>query len=214
MNKNYSLQADAITKTFGRRLIFRKVSFSYDLPGVYGIAGINGSGKSTLVKIIAGIISPSKGKVLHKSDGKEIIPEKLHNYIGFVSPYLVLYDEFSAEENLKFFSKIRGVDYNKGKIEDLMKSFLLYERKDDNVKTYSSGMKQRLKFIFALMHSPQLIVLDEPTSNLDSAGKEIVYNIISEEAKNNIVIVASNEESDLALCADILQLHLFKNAKG
>ncbi len=213
MNNNILLQADSVTKTFGRRLIFKNVSFNFNQNGVYGIAGINGSGKSTLVKIIAGIISSTKGKIIHKINDEEIIYEKLHNYIGFVSPYLILYDEFSAEENLMFFAKIRGISYDKDKIEYLLNTFLIFDRKNDNVKTYSSGMKQRLKYIFALMHSPKFLILDEPTSNLDSSGKEIVYKIIEDESQNNIVVIASNEESDLILSRETIELHLFKNFK-
>ena len=92
----YSVEANELNKTFGRRLIFNCINFRYDENGVFGISGPNGSGKSTLVKIIAGLIYPTKGKIIHKNSGKEIIPEKLHNHIGFVSPYLVLYEEFTA----------------------------------------------------------------------------------------------------------------------
>lgn len=212
MNK-YSLEVNEVSKTFGRRLIFKNVNFKADEAGIFGISGANGSGKSTLVKIIAGINSPSSGKIIHKNDEKEIIQEKLHNYIGFVSPYLVLYEEFSAWENLNYFADIREIKFDKEKIEDLLKRFLLYSRRDDLVKAYSSGMKQRLKFIFALMHSPRLIILDEPTSNLDSEGKESVYKIIEKEGEKNIVIIASNEESDLKFCTNILKLEDYKNNK-
>jgi heme exporter protein A len=208
---NYSLNVDSITKTFGRRLIFKDVSLQCEGEGIWGIAGPNGSGKSTFVKCLCGIISPSKGKVLHYLNGKEIEVEKLHNHIGFVSPYLVLYDEFSAEENLRYFSEIRGVKYNKEKIDYLLNEFLLYDRRNDFVKAYSSGMKQRLKFIFALMHSPELVILDEPISNLDNSGKEKVYKIINEEAKKSVIIIASNDDSDLALCSSILDLNQYKN---
>ncbi|HVO73104.1 MAG TPA: ABC transporter ATP-binding protein [Ignavibacteriaceae bacterium] len=207
---NYSLQANAVKKNFGRRLIFSNISFELINKGIFGISGPNGSGKSTLAKILAGLISPSGGKVIHKSNSKEILPERLHNHIGFVSPYLILYDEFSASENFYFFARIRGITPDKNKIEDLLKRFLLFNRKEDPVKTYSSGMKQRLKFIFALMHSPDLIVLDEPTSNLDEEGKESVYKIIGEEAENKIIVIASNEERDLSLCGNIIMLENFK----
>ncbi len=193
----YSLTAESINKTFGRRLIFSGISFKLNSSTIFGISGPNGSGKSTLVKIIANLISPSSGKLLHNLNGTEIKAEKLHNHIGLVSPYLVLYDEFSAYENLNYFSEIRGVPFDKEKVDNLLNKFLLFNRKDDLVKTYSSGMKQRLKFIFALMHSPQLIILDEPTSNLDDEGKEVVYELVKEEAGKNIVIIASNEKTDL-----------------
>jgi heme exporter protein A len=208
---HYSIQGESISKNFGRRVIFNNLSFKFDERGVYGISGPNGSGKSTLIKLIAGINSPSTGKINHKDDQKEIIPEKLHNYLGFVSPYLVLYEEFSALENLELFARIRDVKFNKEKVHSLLNDFLLYDRKDDLVKTYSSGMKQRMKFIFALMHSPKLILLDEPTSNLDDEGKDTVYKIVHQEAEENIVIVASNEKSDLAFCSETIMLEKYKN---
>lgn len=207
---NYSLEVNQLTKYFGRRLIFSNLNFKFDDNGIYGISGPNGSGKSTLVKILAGIIGANKGKVKHRFNGSEVSEEKIHNHIGFVSPYLVLYEEFSAEENLLMFAKIRGVEYDKQRVDYLFEKFLLLKRKDDLVKTYSSGMKQRLKFIFALMHSPQLIILDEPTSNLDDEGKNSVYEIVLEEGKKNIVLIASNEKHDLELCSETIYLENYK----
>lgn len=208
---NYSVEAVELNKSFGRRLIFNDLHFKFEKEGVYGISGPNGSGKSTLVKIIAGIIGSSKGKIIHKLDNKEILEEHLHNHIGFVSPYLVLYEEFSTYENLKLFAEIRGVNFNKERIDYLLNRFLLFKRKDDLLKTYSSGMKQRVKFIFALMHSPKLLILDEPTSNLDDEGKNSVYELVKEEGRNNIVLIASNENHDLELCSDIVYLEKYKS---
>jgi heme exporter protein A len=208
---NYSLEAEELNKSFGRRLIFNDLQFRFDKFGIYGISGPNGSGKSTLVKIIAGIIGASKGKIFHKLNDVEIVEEKLHNHIGFVSPYLVLYEEFSTYENLNLFADIRGIKFNKERIDYLLHKFLLFPRKDDLLKTYSSGMKQRVKFIFALMHSPELVILDEPTSNLDDEGKNSVYELIKEEGKKNIVLIASNEKSDLEMCSDVVYLEKYKN---
>ena len=208
---NYSVEAVELNKSFGRRLIFNDLQFKFDKAGVYGISGPNGSGKSTLVRIIAGIIGASKGKIIHKLNDKEILEEQLHNHIGFVSPYLVLYEEFSAFENFKLFAEIRGVKFNQERVDYLLNKFLLFKRKDDLLKTYSSGMKQRVKFIFALMHSPQLLILDEPTSNLDDEGKGSVYELVKEEGQNSIVLIASNEKHDLENCSDIVYLGKYKN---
>lgn len=207
---NYSLSLENIVKYFGRRLVFKEINETFTSGITYGISGPNGSGKSTLVKIIANIISPTRGKVIHKLGDKQIIPEKLHDHIGFVAPYLFLYDEFTAEENLIHFSLIRGIYYDEERAEYLLRKLNLLDRKDDIVRGYSSGMKQRLKFIFALLHKPQCIILDEPTSNLDNDGKEKVYQLITDEAKNNLIIVASNEDSDLQLCKEILEVEKFK----
>ena len=207
---NFSLQAQSVSKFFGRRLIFKGIDFNWSENGVYGVSGPNGSGKSTIVKIIAGLISASEGKIIHKLNDEEIIPEKLHNHIGFVSPYLILYEEFSAWENLNIFAKIRSIEFNKNKISELLDKLKILHRKDDLVKTYSSGMKQRLKFVFALMHSPELIIFDEPTSNLDDEGKETVYSLVKEESKNSVVVLASNEKTDLGYCNEILYLEKYK----
>lgn len=207
---NYSLSLIDVTKIFGRRLVFKNISLEMQSGKVYGISGSNGSGKSTLAKIIAGLISPSNGKIEHKSNQKKIELEKLHDYLGFVSPYLFLYDEFSAEENLFHFAKIRGAKVDIEKIEKLFDLFKLSDRKKDLLKGYSSGMKQRMKFIFALQHSPQILIFDEPTSNLDNAGKDAVYQLIKEEGKKNLVIIASNEDTDLSLCDSVIDVEQFK----
>lgn len=211
---SYSIQSQDLSKLFGRRLIFREINFTWDEKGIFGISGPNGSGKSTLVKIVAGLIAPSAGKIIHKNSNGEIIPEKMHNHIGFVSPYLVLYEEFSAWENLEIFAKIRGISLNEERVNIYLKKFLLDTRKNDLVKTYSSGMKQRLKFIFALMHSPDVLIFDEPTSNLDEEGKKVVYDIIRAEAKLCIVIIASNESKDLEFCDEVLLLEKYKGIKA
>ena len=207
---DYSIQTLSLTKSFGRRLIFKEINFVWEKNGIFGISGPNGSGKSTLVKIIAGLLSPTKGKIIHKNSDKEIIPEKLHDHIGFVSPYLVLYEEFSAWENLEIFAHIRGIELDKERVKKLLEEFLIYNRRDDLVKTYSSGMKQRLKFVFALMHLPEVLIFDEPTSNLDEEGKKVVYDIIRNAGKERIVIIASNEKNDLEFCDDILYLEKYK----
>jgi heme exporter protein A len=211
---NYSVELQNLTKHFGRRLVFEKLNFIFQHGSIVGISGPNGSGKSTLVKIIAGLISPTKGKVIHMNDGKQISEEQLHNHIGFVSPYLFLYDEFTANENLRHFSNIRGIKYNKEKAAYLLGELNLLDRTDDLVRGYSSGMKQRLKFIFALLHEPELLIFDEPTSNLDNAGKEKIYRLIAAEGKDKLVLIASNEDSDLNLCGKVIEIEKFKKNDG
>ena len=210
MNK-YSLVAENVTHTFGRRLIFKDINFSFTGGKIYGLTGSNGSGKSTLAKILSGIISQTRGKVIHQFGEKKIEQEKLHEYLGFVSPYLVLYDEFTAEENLRVISKIRGANFDEEKAKYLLNEFNLYDRKNDLLKTYSSGMKQRIKFMFALIHSPKLLILDEPTSNLDEAGKEKTYGAIKSVADETLIIIASNEKSDLELCGEKINVEDYKN---
>jgi heme exporter protein A len=207
---SYSLEIKNLSKNFGRRLIFQNINYSINSNTVLGISGNNGSGKSTFMKIIAGVLSPNKGEIVHSLNGNKINSDELFNHIGFVSPYLILYEEFSSEENLKVFSKIRGIKYDSEYIRMLFEKMNLYNRRKDIVKTYSSGMKQRLKYVFALMHKPGFLLLDEPTSNLDIEGKDSVYSIVNEYSKDNVVIIASNEEQDLKMCGDIIYLENYK----
>ncbi len=90
----YSVTLHNLTKSFARRLIFKDLNATFVSGNIYGFAGSNGSGKSTLAQIVAGIISPTSGKVIHKFNNTNIIDEHIHQHLGFVSPYLVLYDEF------------------------------------------------------------------------------------------------------------------------
>lgn len=208
---NYIVELNNLGKYFGRRLVFNGIDYTFTSGNVYGISGPNGSGKSTLVKIIAGLISPTSGKANHSFLNKIVEPEKLHDFIGFVSPYLFLYDEFTAEENLIYFSSIRGLKYDSNRADFLLNEMNLFNRRKDLMRGYSSGMKQRMKFIFALLHQPRLLILDEPTSNLDNEGKEKVYGLIHNESQNNLIVIASNEDFDLHLCSSVIELGKYKN---
>ncbi len=206
----YTLTLKKLTKKFGRRVIFRDIDCTFSGAGIFGIAGANGSGKSTLVKTIAGLQSPTSGTVTHTYGRKTVEMYDLHNAIGFLAPYLNMYEEFTAEENIVHICGIRGVPYDKEYVNSLFYFFSLADRKGDILKTYSSGMKQRMKFIFALAHKPGLLILDEPTSNLDVEGKEKVYALVRKTAATTNVIIASNEETDLALCSSTLSILDYK----
>lgn len=206
----YKIEISNLTKNFGRRLIFTGIDRIYDRPGIYGISGPNGSGKSTIVKIFCGILSPNSGTINHSIDGKKVENSLWYRNIGFVAPYLVLYDEFTAEENIAFFSAIRELNFDAGRSDFLFEKFGIKDRKGDLVKTYSSGMKQRLKYIAALYHDPEVLIFDEPTSNLDVAGKETVYEIINELSTKKIIFLASNDKEDIELCTEALDLKQYK----
>jgi heme exporter protein A len=110
-----------------------------------------------------------------------------------------LYEDLTAEENLHFFARMKGMGDAVERIGFLMKRFRLAGREDDLVKTYSSGMKQRLKYVFALLGKPSVLLVDEPRSNLDEEGIATVYEFLSEQKKENILIIATNDHDDLNL---------------
>jgi len=199
-----------IRKSFGRLLVFDSINFELINGSSLAIAGKNVSGKSTLVKIIAGLLSPSSGEVIYQVDGREIDKLDWFKFVGFVAPYLQLYDEFTGYENLEILAKIRGLKSYEAKIKNVLERVNLYSRRDDLVRGYSSGMKQRLKYACALLHDPIVLILDEPTSNLDSEGVEMVWAIAEEQKKNGILIVATNEPEELKMCDEVINLDELK----
>lgn len=192
-----NLKAQSIEKYFGEKLIFKGINFSIHRGQSLAITGPNGSGKTTLIRILCGLIRPSGGRVIYEIGGEVVNGHHIYRYIGLVGPYLELYEELTAFENLSFFAKMRNLKESHVIIMDLIERIGLSGREKDPVKNYSSGMRQRLKYAFALLHQPQVLILDEPTSNLDAEGSSMVYDIMKEQKKKKILILATNDESDL-----------------
>jgi heme exporter protein A len=201
------LEAKNISKNFNRRRVIQDLSFSLTSPASLAITGRNGAGKSTLAKIVAGVLGATSGEIVLELDGKVLDDEARKSHIGFVSPYLFLYDEFSAMENLFLLMRIRS-NQNGAKtlIEPLLKRFNLWERRDDAVRGFSTGMKQRLKYVFALSHSPSLLILDEPTTNLDDDGIKVVEEVVREQKQSSLLIVATNDSAEAAWCEKSIRL--------
>jgi heme exporter protein A len=211
MNK-IQLRVRELKKTFNNRLVFNKLSFELNSGDRFVITGKNGSGKSTLIKILAGVLTETSGKLEYFVNDKKVDRENYYQVVGLVSPYLVLYDEFTAFENLSLFSKIRGMKISDEVINEILKRVGLFERRNDLVRTYSSGMKQRMKYASAILHDPLVLLLDEPTSNLDQDGKNFVDELIFNFRKDGIVIVATNETQDFKYGDKIINLDDFKNS--
>ncbi len=190
------LEALHLKKVFNRRTIFRNISFVVEEGQTLLITGRNGSGKSTLAKLIADVLSPTDG-TLHLSVGGEPVAEHRVRWIGFVSPYLQLYEEFTALENLALGMSIRGEKPADSEARSLLETLGLSGRVDDEVRTYSSGMKQRVKYAFALIHRPPVLVLDEPMSNLDTEGIAAVRDNMKRQVAEGMLIVATNDLSDV-----------------
>ncbi len=204
--KHVELSATELSKQFNRRKIFRDLTFTVENGEVFGITGKNGSGKSTLLRILAGVLTPNSGSVAFHVDGAVIDHEKIIDIMGYAAPYLMLYEEFTALENIRFFSEVRGLPFDADKARGLLERVGLSPERRDVVHNYSSGMKQRLKLIFAILHHPPFLFLDEPTTNLDKDGIEVVYSLIEEQRKHGCVLVATNDASDIARCDRLLDV--------
>lgn len=196
MNRNYSINVNKITKRFGRQLLFRDITFSLETGDSFFITGPNGSGKSTMLQIIAGLQKSCSGDIKFFKGKKEINAEERLSHIGFISPAVNPYDMLTATENIQFASS--GVKDER--IEEMLHLFGLSNHRGKHVGLYSSGMKQRLRLILAMIDSPGILLLDEPASNLDQAGKEIVFSAIEKIRKETIIIIATNEHEEMKLC--------------
>ncbi len=183
------------------KYILKNISFEGRIKDIIGICGPNGSGKSTLIKIIAGINSATKGNLIWEIDGKRLNPDEYFRYFGFVAPYLNIYEEFTPVELIKVVTKIRRTQVSNSKIDELLDKFYLEKHFNKPIRNFSSGMKQRMKLLLSVLHSPIVLIYDEPTTNLDEKGINLVNLLIKEQInKNGIVFIASNSETEISLC--------------
>jgi len=161
------------------------------------ISGLNGSGKSTLLKLIAGLFPTSSGTVSYRINDHQLDSHQLRSAIGFFAPYYHLFVQLSAYDNIDLFNRSHLLNLNRESICDLFEKFQLKDKHKMNVKNYSSGMRQRLKLMVALMHSPQFLLMDEPTSNFDVQGKSLINSILDEQKKTGITVICTNELSEM-----------------
>lgn len=203
-----------LEKSFLNKVIFRNVNLDLKSGDSLAVTGRNGSGKSTLLKVIANLIKPNRGEVLVGCDSGVVPAEKVHNCFGMIAPYLNLYDELTALENLEFFYDLkcsyRPASDKKEHLKYLLNRINLFSRRNDEIKNFSSGMKQRIKLAFAIINNPEILLMDEPRTNLDSEGIDLVYKIADEHKENGILILATNESEDTKLCSDVISIENFK----
>lgn len=191
-------------------LVFKNISYRFESGKRYSLIGPNGSGKSTLLKIISNNIKPTKGRVVYNIDGQTISNDKSYQYYGFIAPYLSIYEELLPLEHIKIISKIRKIPYSTQKGMELLEEFQLEKHYLKPIRFFSSGMKQRMKFLLSILHSPSILFLDEPFSNLDEKGIEIFSRNIDNYTKNGILIIASNDIREIALTNFSINIQDFK----
>jgi heme exporter protein A len=165
-----------VRRRFGRLAVLGGVSASVAAGEVLLVTGRNGSGKSTLLRCLAGLLAPDSGTIDYSEDGAPMDAAARRRSIGLVAPDLALYGELTAAENLAFFSRLRGIGRERG--DELLRRLELPP--DRPAAALSSGMRQRLRWAWALLHRPRLLLLDEPFQNLDAAGMAITRHLLAE----------------------------------
>lgn len=196
-------------RRFNQEWIFRDISYTFAANGKYAILGPNGSGKSTLLSMILGSLSPSEGEVTY-TDGVQTIPETdWYRQSTFAAPYVDLVEEFTLQETIAFHFKFKDFipGFNVRSVLDLLE---LSRSEDKALKYFSSGMKQRTKLALACCTAAPLLLLDEPTSNLDVQGVAWYQDLIRQFAGNKLVIVGSNQANEYDFCTEHLLISDYK----
>ncbi len=189
------LQCSNLGKAFGRRWLFRKLSFTVPHGMGLVIIGPNGSGKTTLLKLLCGLLLPTEGQVFWQIGEIRATPLRARMALGTVLPDCEPYEELTAEENLQLVAELRSVQPER--VDEWFERTGLTSAKRQLVREFSSGMKLRLKLAMALISEPFALLLDEPTAMLDEQGRRLVSDLIEEQKRRGIVIIATNDERDV-----------------
>jgi ABC-2 type transport system ATP-binding protein len=205
------LEARGLVKRYGAVTAVREISFSICAGEVLGVLGPNGSGKSTIVKMITGMVEPTNGAVLfhgERIDGG-ILSDFKHR-LGYVPEQPDLYGFLTGWEYLDLVATLRGLDRRRfaEKAAAMLEGFSLYPHRDAPIASYSKGMRQRIVLIAAMMHDPELLVLDEPFSGLDVSSAAVVRRVVEMLAAQRKAIFFSSPvlEQVEKLCSHLVLL--------
>jgi ABC-type multidrug transport system ATPase subunit len=201
---------EQIGRRFNREWIFKKIDYSFKSGESYAILGINGSGKSTLLQVISSALTPSTGTLKYIFEEKEIDVENVYQHLSIAAPYLELIEEFTLLEvfNFHFGFKKRLNNLTNQALVDLLS---MESSKNKQLKYFSSGMKQRVKLILAFCSDASILLLDEPTSNLDEQGIAWYLDLVNQFSADRLVIVCSNQAHEYTFCKHQLQINDYKS---
>jgi ABC-type multidrug transport system ATPase subunit len=197
-----------LSKRFNREWIFRNLSYEFT-NGIYAITGPNGSGKSTLLQVLAGSMPPTGGGVNYSHLNGIVEADDIYRYVTFAAPYLDLIDEFTLVEHLDFHFSMRNAR-NGITIPELLKLMYLERSASKRVGDFSSGMKQRLKLALALFTESDIVLLDEPGSNLDRNAFDWYYKHLLTLPPTALVLIASNNPDEYPAGSKTLNIGDFK----
>lgn len=194
-------------KRYGRRGVLSGLSLKAAGGRVLVVTGPNGSGKSTLLRCLAGLERPSRGTVRWADAERTLERPERRDRIGYLSPELTLYEELTGLENLIFFTRMRGHRPDVPHLKVLLDRVGLAGRGEDRTGDYSSGMRQRLKWAFALAGGPDALLLDEPGVTLDAVGFALAGELIREaKERGTLVVLATNDTREMELGDDRLAI--------
>jgi len=194
-------------KRYNREWIFRHFDYEFLSGKKYAITGSNGSGKSTLLQVIAGALTHNEGSIQMKLKDKPLPEENCFKYISIAAPYLELIEEMTANEFLSFHDQFKSLTIS---AKEILAAIQLEKAANKQIRYYSSGMKQRLKLAQAFFCNAPVLLLDEPTTNLDADGIALYQQLIAECSENKLVIISSNDRQEYNFCDEVLAIGAYK----
>lgn len=203
------INLDHIGRRFNQEWIFKDVNYVFESGKSYAILGSNGAGKSTILQVISGSLSSTTGSISYYKNGILLDSDSVFKYLSLVAPYLDLIEEFTLMELIDFHFSFKN--YKKGLNRDYLIELMGLKRSENKaIKNFSSGMKQRVKLALAFCSDTEMILLDEPASNLDKQGIEWYLTLVEKYCSDRILIICSNQLQEYSFCTNQISISDYK----
>jgi ABC-type multidrug transport system ATPase subunit len=199
------IQLNGVSKRFGYQWIVSQLTYTFDSDIISGISGHNGSGKSTIIKMLSGYLSPSEGNISYQIEDRMLSRSKLFSFVSLAAPYTDVVQEFTLKEMFEFHSAFKPMS-SFGNFKEFQAILEMAPTDHKPIQHFSSGMKQKIQLAFALYSDTPFLLLDEPTSFLDTKAKQWFTHHLNLRSTNRCIVLASNDQYDLGLCHQILAL--------
>jgi len=204
---NEVIEVSELTKKFGNVTAVNQITFNVNKGEIFGFLGPNGAGKTTTIRMLTGLLTPDSGYVFIDGVDMKRSPIKAKMKIGVIPEMGNIYVDLTAKQNIILSGRFYGIPRREleKKADSLLKQFELYDRKNDLVRNFSKGMKQRVNIASAIVHNPEILFLDEPTSGLDVQSQRLIRNIITQmnQRGTTIFLTTHNMEEANLLCERI-----------
>ena len=202
---DYIIETRNLTKRFGKQTAVNSLDMKIEKGKIYGLLGKNGAGKTTTICMLLNLSKPTNGEIFFFGKHYKQDPYDVYSKIGSIIETPGFYENLSAFDNLKVFAKLRG-DYNKEDIEKALEIVSLTHAKDKKFKNFSLGIKQRLGIAAAIMHNPEILILDEPINGLDPMGIKEIRKLLKDlsEVYGTTILISSHILSEIEAIADVI----------
>ena len=197
-------------KKFRNEWIFRNLNYEFQSGESYTFIGANGSGKSTLMQVLSGFMPHSEGLINYQCSQKSLTIDDYYKHLVIAAPYLELIEDFTLTEIVEFHVKFKPFKNNLS-TNEFIDFIELPKAQNKEVKFFSSGMKQRVKLGLAFWSDCEILMLDEPTSNLDAEATFWYLRNVQEHSKNRLLFICSNQPSEYEFCKNILNIQDYKS---